>query len=125
MAVRFDDFADLIMEIDGVMNYTLVRNDGRVMTHNFVEPEPISSTVLFNGLSCDALKPVMGLTNFRHLICIRDNNEELMVFPIGKYFLGILQGADAYTDDIVAEVSRIIDAVIQDRSLASLNERKK
>ncbi len=124
MAVRFDDFAELVMGIDGVMNYTLVRNDGRVMKHNFIDPEPISSTVLFNGLSCDALKPVMGMTYFRHLICIKDNNEKLMVFPIGKYFLGILQGADAYTPDIVNEVTRIIDAVIRNKSLASLNERK-
>lgn len=117
MATKFNEFADLILQIPGISNYILVRKDGHIIVHDFKNPESLSTSIIYSGLSCEAIKPMMGLSYFKYLGYTLKNNEKLLVFPLGKYFLGIAHEADAYTPDIVDEVTRIIDSITPKKSI--------
>ncbi len=108
---KINELVNLILKIDGVTNYILVRDDGHTLSHNFNNLEALPSIVTFNGLNCEALKPLMGLTYFKYLSYTRKNDEKLLIFPLGKYFLGILQQPEAYTPDIVDKVGIVLDAI--------------
>lgn len=109
---KINDLVNQILQIEGVMNYILVRDDGHTLSHDFVEHiEKLPSIITFSGLNSEALKPIMGLSYFKYLSYTQKNNEKLLVFPMGKYFLGIWQSADAYTTDIVEEVEKVIDSL--------------
>lgn len=110
---KINELVDLVLKIDGVTNYILVRDDGRTLSHNVENHEALSSIITFNGLNCEVIKPILGLTYFRYLSYTRENNEKLLIFPLGKYFLGISQHAEAYTPDIVEGVEKIVEALVR------------
>jgi hypothetical protein len=105
------DFAKRIMQIEGVKNMILVRNDGHILTHNIDNPIELSSTIVFCGLTGDALRSVVGFSCLNYFIISRESKEKLFVFPIESYFLGIYQYANAYSPDLVNSVSRIVQAL--------------
>lgn len=115
---NINDFVNFILQIKGIVNYILVRKDGYILTHNCENPNSLSSVITFSGLSSElVIKPMIGLTFFKYLIYSRKNNEKLLIFPLEKYFLGIVHHAEAYTPDIVEEVNRMIDRITQDEAL--------
>ncbi|HAO23340.1 MAG: hypothetical protein BWK80_47080 [Desulfobacteraceae bacterium IS3] len=107
------DFGKRILQIPGITQYLLVRNDGKVMAHNVDAPESLASVILFCGLNCDAIGSVAGLTYLKYLMLTRKNNEKLLIFPMDTYFLGIIQNADAYSPEIVDSVIRLVQMVIK------------
>lgn len=112
-----NDFANLILQINGILNYIIVRKDGHILSHNCKNPKILSPFIIFSGLSCDVvIKPAMGLTYFKYLIYTCNNNEKLLIFPMEKYFIGILHHMDAYTPDIVEEVTELLELMDQNES---------
>ncbi len=105
------DFGKRILQISGVSNYILVRNDGKVMVHNLEKADALAPLIVFAGLSCDAVGSVAGLTYLKYLMLARKNNEKLLIFPMDTYFLGIIHNPDAYTQDIVDHITRLIQMV--------------
>ena len=112
---KIDDLVNLVLQIEGVINYILVREDGHTLSHDFENIETLPSIITFSGLNSEVLKPIMGLTYFKYLSYTRENNEKLLIFPLGKYFIGILQDAEAYTPDIVDTMEKIIESITQKR----------
>ncbi len=110
---KISDLVNLILKIEGVANYILVRDDGHTLSHNFPDIGALPSIITFNGLNSEALKPIMGLSYFKYMSYNRDNNENLLIFPLGKYFIGISQQAEAYTLDIVEEIDKVIQTISQ------------
>lgn len=108
---KISDLVNLILQIDGVMNYIFVREDGYTLAHNFENKDELTAMITFSGLNCEAMKPIMGLTHFKYMGYTLENNEKLLIFPLGRYLLGIYQHAEAYTPDIVENIERLIEAV--------------
>lgn len=107
------DFGKRILQISGVRHYILVRNDGKVMVHNLENTDVLAPMIVFGGLSCDAIGSVAGLTYLKYMMLTRKNNEKLLIFPMDAYFLGIIQNPDAYTQDIVDRITKLIQMVIK------------
>ncbi len=112
---KINDLVNLVSQVEGVVNYILVREDGHTLSNNFENFEALPSIITFSGLNSEILKPTMGLTHFKYLSYTLENNEKLLIFPLGKYFLGILQHAEAYTPDIVDTMEKIIESITQKR----------
>ncbi len=108
---KINDLVNLILQIQGVMNYIFVREDGHTMSHNFEDIGTLPSIITFSGLNCEIIKPAMGVSSLKYLSYSRANNEKLLIFPLGKYFLGISQQPEGYTPDIVAQIEGIIDSI--------------
>ncbi len=108
---KINDLVNWILQINGVMNYIFVRKDGYTLSHNFKNKDEFTHMITFSGLNCEAVKPLLGLSHFKHMSYTLENNEKLLIFPLGKYLLGIYQNAEAYTPDIVENIERLIDTV--------------
>lgn len=108
---KINDLVTRILEVEGIKNYILVRDDGHTLSQNFQDIPALPSIVTFNGLNCEAFKPLMGLTHFRYLSYTWGNNNTLVIFPLGKYFLGISHQAETYTPDIVESIQQIIESI--------------
>lgn len=63
------------------------------------------------GLNCRAIKSAIGVMYFKMAGYTRENDEKLLIFPLGKYFIGISQDSEAYTPDITARVEKILRVV--------------
>ncbi len=84
------DFSKL-SDIEGVANYILVRNDGYVVSENYDEAVALSSSIVTTGKLCDSL--VDDLAGRRYIYCCidRTSGDNLLVFSLGRYFLGIIK----------------------------------
>jgi predicted regulator of Ras-like GTPase activity (Roadblock/LC7/MglB family) len=102
------EFGESIAAIEGIRSYLLVRKDGFLISHNVPNPKELATTVVISGLGAEAVKSSLGGSYFRYLEFVRDNKENLLVFPIEKYFLGIVQEAEAFGPELAEQVIRYI-----------------
>ncbi len=111
MAKTLQLFVQRLLQIEGVNQYILIKNDGDIISHNVKidYSETLSSMIVFCCFSGDALKSDMGFSKFKYLILLRKSKEHLIVFPLKKFFLGILQHPDMSIPDLVDEVTQFID----------------
>ncbi len=95
MATTQKAFTNRILQIEGVENFILMKEDGDIIAHNIntsqEDPESVSTVVLSTGLHSDNLKSIMGFTHFNCLKIVREKKENIFVFPLKNYFLGIFQ----------------------------------
>lgn len=101
-------FADRIEQIDGVSNYIVVRNDGQMIIHNLDEPEKLTSLLTFGGFNTQAIQKTLGFSQFGYLVYIRPRNQNLIIFSLDKYFLGIVQKMDSNQSRLIEEVGRFL-----------------
>ena len=88
------DFSRLI-EINGVAQFILVRNDGSVVSGNFSDPISVASTIITAGQLCDSLSEDLNNKRYIHLCVERSNGENIFIFSLGTYYLGIMKHADS------------------------------
>lgn len=88
------DFSKL-GDIEGVSRYILVRNDGFLVSENYEDAVAISSAIVTTGKYCDSL--IDDLASGRYIYCCieRHSGENLLVFSLGRYYLGIIKHADS------------------------------
>lgn len=108
---KLKSLVNWILQIDGVAAYILVRDDGHIISHNFEDSDTVASIITYTGLNGKAIKSTIGLMVFKMASYTRENDEKLLIFPLGKYFIGLLQQPDAYTPDITARIEKIILAI--------------
>lgn len=110
-----EKFAKRLLQINGVKRYILVRNDGEILAHNLMEenPETISSILLFSALNCDKIKSGFGFRNVKYMAVSKDNNENLYIFQMEKYYLGVMQHSNANTMELIKDVSGFIDGMMR------------
>lgn len=97
------DFSKL-KDIEGVGQYILVRNDGHIVTHNTSNAVELSSTIVMSGQNCKNLENFLDCGQCMYLCIERNNGNNLLVFPLGKYFLGIVEESDSDTKTTVDSI---------------------
>ncbi len=111
-----DQFAAQIIEIHGIDQFALVRNDGCIVTHNMPDPEEFAAMITLCGRNSTSLRKPLGVSHLKQIICTRPDNQNIIIFPLHKYFLGIKQSGDADQDIVIHEVSRLLRQVAQNRA---------
>lgn len=93
------DFSKLA-DIEGVGNYILVRNDGYVVSENYEDAVALSSAIVTSGKYCDSLAD--DLAGRRYIYCCieRTSGENILVFSLGRYYLGIIQHSASASQSI-------------------------
>ena len=87
-----------------VMDYVVVRQDGQVMLHNLEEAEPLATMVRLVAQNCDTLVLPPSYPRFRHFLLSRECGRHLLVFPLGNYYLGVIQASGMSSRQAAAEV---------------------
>lgn len=86
------DFSKL-GEIDGVSKFILVRNDGNIVSKNFDDTASLSSTIIAVGKMCDSFSDDLNNRRYIHLNIERNSGENILVFSLGHYYLGIIKNS--------------------------------
>ena len=76
-----------ILKVPGVDQYILVDRDAKIFAQAITEPIKMAEIVSFCGLHSQAI----GKTNFRYLMFSRENQDHFFIFPVGKYYLGVIK----------------------------------
>jgi hypothetical protein len=97
------DFTRLA-QIDGVAHYILVRGDGQVVSQNMEDAASLGPIIAAGGTKCDALAADMGGKRYIHLSIERESGEDLLVFSLGRYYLGILKHEESPRQEVIDNV---------------------
>ncbi len=90
-----------ISKIKGVAQYIFLDNTGNVAAHDIKDPKRASEMVFSSGQNIQAI----GRNNFKYAVFSRKNQNSIIIFPIGNYFLGVVKQKDT---DILALVDIIL-----------------
>ena len=106
-----DDFAK-VKDVVGVAEYVLVRQDGHIMSHDAKDHEDLGQMVMLCGTNCDAIRT--GIPNrFNYFLYSRDCGEHLIVFPVGGFYLGVIQSASVESSHVARSVTEFIRKLIR------------
>lgn len=97
------DFARL-EQINGVAHYILVRGDGQVISQNMENAATFAPLISSSGTQCDALATDMGGNRYIHLCIERQSGNDLLVFSLGRYYLGIFKQAESERQQTIDNV---------------------
>ncbi len=117
MATTQKAFTNRILQIPGVKHFILVKENGKIIAHNVItdknKPEDISSTIVSSAIHSEAIRSTMGFTHFNCLKISRENSENILVFPIKNYFLGIFQEPDDKDPETSESNLSIIENIVE------------
>ncbi len=112
------EFVACLLGIEGVQSCMLMRKDGQLLHHNFEDPDTVSSLMIIAAMGAEGIKDKAGLSYFRHLVFARAGRNNLFVFPLGRYFLGIVQQPDASSKALTESLMAFLAGVSTDNSSA-------
>ncbi|ORJ61562.1 roadblock/LC7 domain-containing protein [Geothermobacter hydrogeniphilus] len=108
-----DRFAQRIVQIDGVNQFVLCRHDGHVITHNMEDCDDLASVATICGINAQAIQQAIGFSGFRCLTLKRQGQHHCHIFPIDKYFLGIIQNPETAATELVENVQRFLQTLVR------------
>ncbi len=62
-----------------------------MVSANMEDAVALSSTIVMSGINSESLEKKMGGQRYRYLAVERNDGEDLVVFSLGNYFLGIIK----------------------------------
>lgn len=101
-----------VKDIVGVAQYVMVRQDGHVMVHDAVDHEDLAQLVVLCGSNCDAIKADIP-SRFHYFLFSRECGEHLLVFPVGSYYLGIIQTSAVESSHVALTVTSFIKKLVR------------
>ncbi|MFH2058642.1 MAG: roadblock/LC7 domain-containing protein [Pseudomonadota bacterium] len=116
-------FIDLlkISKINGVAHYIFVDTQGDVIAHNMIDYQKIGPMISFCGNQSFAI----GKRRLKFLIFSRKNQKDLLIFPVGNYYLGVIKQKEIKTVEIADNVLIFFTALFKKTgSINSLNKRR-
>ena len=81
-------------DIDGVLRYILLRSDGSLISGNFEDPDAVSQAIVSVGQLCDSFSEDLSNRHYLHLCAEQTNGENIFIFPLGAFYLGIIKQTD-------------------------------
>ena len=107
--VTVQDYTKMLLQVEGVGGYLLMRSDGRILSHNVSDPDGLSSLMAITGLGIKKIQKSLGFHHFDHLLLKRDNKENLVLLKIGTTLLGVLQKPNSACSELLKGLAHIQD----------------
>ena len=104
------DFAK-IGNIEGVSKYVLVRNDGFVVSENYEDAVTLSSAIVTSGKYCDSLTDDLDYGRYIYCCIERTSGENVLIFSLGRYYLGIIKHADTDPQQLADAVKAFVKSL--------------
>lgn len=97
-----------IAKLPGVDQYILVDRQGKIAAHDIKTPEQAATMVLTCGLNSE----VIGRTRFEQIIISRQNQKNIFIFPVGKYYLGVVKQKQIDNIRLVNHIGKFLDRIL-------------
>lgn len=101
-----------VKDVPGVAEYVLVRQDGRLMVHEAKDHDALAQLVVLCGTNCDAIKADIS-SRFHYFLFSRECGEHLLVFPVGGYYLGVVQTSAVASSHVAQTVIAFIHKLVR------------
>lgn len=96
-----------ITKVAGVRQYMLLGPTGKIIAHNMEGHILISSMIISCLTICKTIKKIQ----FRYLIFTQKDNRDLFLFPVGKYYLGIIKKSEYKAAQLPKNIYKFIMAL--------------
>ncbi len=93
-----------ILNVPGVDQYILVDRTGKIFAHAMPEPKKMAEIVSVCGFQSHAI----GKDNFRYVVFSRENQENFFIFPVGKYYLGVIKQKNMNNDALAENIIQFL-----------------
>jgi len=105
--VTVQDYTTLLLQVEEVQNYLLMKPDGKILSHNVSDPDSLSSMLAISNLGIKKIQQSLGFHHFNHMLFKRDNQENLILLKIGSNLLGIQQKANTACSELLSSLTKI------------------
>jgi nanoRNase/pAp phosphatase (c-di-AMP/oligoRNAs hydrolase) len=109
--VTVKDYTKMVLKIEEVGSYLLMRTDGQILSHNVPDPDGLSSLLALSNLGIKTLQQSLGFQHFNHLLIKRDNQENLVLLKLGNSLLGILQRPNTACSELLNSLVQIQEQI--------------
>lgn len=82
-----------ISEIPGIDQYIFLDPKGNIAAHDIKNPKKVSEMVFSCGQNIRAI----SRKKFKYAVFSRKNKKNIIIFPVGNYFLGVVKQKQADT----------------------------
>ena len=76
-----------ISKIEGVDGYIFMDSRGNIAVHDIKDSQKVSGMVFSCGQNICAI----GKDKFKYAVFSRKNKRDIIIFPVGNYFLGVVK----------------------------------
>lgn len=103
-----------VKRINGVAGYILLDSKGKIITRNtdLQTPEQISKMVY----SCGRNLFSVGKKYFKYASFSRKNNKDILIFPVGNYYLGVVKQAGIGNYETASAVMEFLNVLAGKRN---------
>jgi predicted regulator of Ras-like GTPase activity (Roadblock/LC7/MglB family) len=88
-----EEFANKILQIQGVGGFILVRNNGQLLASKAditIDPQTLAAMMILSSQDCKTLQSTMGFSRYHYLMVTQEKIGKLYVFPIQNHLLGVI-----------------------------------
>ncbi|WP_022663950.1 roadblock/LC7 domain-containing protein [Desulfospira joergensenii] len=96
-----------VAEVRGVDQYIWVDPEGNILAQDTRNPEQFARMVV----SCTRPLYEVGKTKFRQVVFLRENQENIFIFPVGNGYLGVIKQRGVEDDEMVRALAEFLNAV--------------
>ena len=101
-----------VPKIKGVARYILADRNGEVVIHNMKGYKNKGSLISF----CTEQAWSIGRGKVHYLVFTRRSGEDLFIFPVGNYSLGVVKEKDIQTVELISSVLEFLNGLDIKRS---------
>ncbi|WDP92977.1 MAG: roadblock/LC7 domain-containing protein [Desulfobacter sp.] len=108
--MRMAEVLSNVKRINGVDGYILLDGKGNILAHNddMKAPEKLSRMVYF----CGRKLSVIGKKYFKYASFSRQNNRNVLIFPVGNYYLGVIKQTGIRNFRAASAVMEFLDVLV-------------
>ena len=92
-----------VNDIDG---FIVTNPDGKIIEQQIQNPEKLAAMVARCG---NTLKTI-GKSNFSHAVIQRNNSRDILIFPVGNHYIGMVKKENTKTIRLIHTIKNMITA---------------
>lgn len=91
-------------KIKGVHQFVVADSNGLIIIENTTHLQELGNLVL----QCGQLFTVIGKSGFKHAVFERKNLQNILIFPVGNYYLGVIKEQDIENNILINDIKRFL-----------------
>jgi hypothetical protein len=105
------EFVERVDAVEGVESCILVTSEGKLLGHSLANPDRFAALMLVGQKSVETIMANSGVDYCRHYSFYQDDGRNFHVFPIGKFFFGVVQQPQSDGDAMLSKVRTLVSKV--------------
>jgi hypothetical protein len=105
------EFIERVGAVAGVEGSILLTSEGKLLGHSLTNPDRFSALMLVGQKSIDNIMTNIGVDYCRYYSFYQDDGHHFHIFPIGKFFFGVLQQPQSDENRLIEQLLKLVSKV--------------